>query len=70
MPCLQFYTEHGADGDPMKVKSSIETRRFFLNCIALFWGKLPAEQRKTATSEAGIKLVNALLSQVVFTLVI
>ncbi|CAA7399297.1 unnamed protein product [Spirodela intermedia] len=63
LSALEFYTQHDADGDPMKVTSSIETRKFFLNCIALFWGKLPAEQRKTATSETGIKLVNALLSQ-------
>ncbi|CAA6662885.1 unnamed protein product [Spirodela intermedia] len=46
-----------------KYKSSQDYPEFFLNCIALFWGKLPAEQRKTATSETGIKLVNALLSQ-------
>uniref|UniRef100_A0A1D1ZF51 Peroxisomal membrane protein PEX21 n=1 Tax=Anthurium amnicola TaxID=1678845 RepID=A0A1D1ZF51_9ARAE len=60
---LEFYTQLDVDGDPGKLASSIETRKFFLNCMALLCGRLHGEQLETVISESGAKLVNVIISQ-------
>ncbi|XP_078437173.1 ARM repeat superfamily protein isoform X2 [Wolffia australiana] len=63
LSALEFYAQHDTEGNPVKVQSSLETKKFFSNCIALLWGRLPVEERKSATSEIGIKIVTSMLSQ-------
>lgn len=61
MSAIQLYMQDESDDGP--TNTSIETRKFFLNCLSLLLGRLDGKQLETVIGEHGRQLVNILFSQ-------
>ncbi|XP_020526344.1 uncharacterized protein LOC18439992 isoform X1 [Amborella trichopoda] len=61
---LQLYTQQDeAEDYPGGKDSPVETRKFFLCCIALLWGRLNNERLELAMSKTGPEFLSILLAQ-------
>ncbi|XP_077253695.1 ARM repeat superfamily protein isoform X2 [Tasmannia lanceolata] len=60
---IQFYSKDNIDEHPGKKNGGVETKKFFLNCISLLWGRLDNKQLEIAMSESGQQISDLLLSQ-------
>nr|XP_029117568.1 uncharacterized protein LOC105034833 isoform X4 [Elaeis guineensis] len=59
----KYYTQNENDNDAGKSYGSIETRKFFLNCLCLLLGHLDGKQLEVVITEHGPQLLNLLFSQ-------
>lgn len=60
---IQFYTEDNAKDNLGNRDSCIETRKFFLNCLALLLGRLDNRRLENITSVYGLRMSNIIMSQ-------
>lgn len=61
---LQHYTQNDyQEEDPKKKQNGLETRTFFLVCMALLLGRLDSDNFETAVAEAGSQFLNLLFAQ-------
>lgn len=60
---IQFYTEDNAKDHMGNRDGCIETRKFFLNCLALLLGRLDHKRLENITSVYGLRMSNIIMSQ-------
>ncbi|GMH08179.1 hypothetical protein Nepgr_010019 [Nepenthes gracilis] len=60
---MQLCPDGGAKESVEHKDISIETRKFFLNCLALLLGRLDSKKLATIIAEDGVRISDALLSQ-------
>ncbi|KAG5386310.1 hypothetical protein IGI04_037780 [Brassica rapa subsp. trilocularis] len=60
---MQYYSESYPQGSSETKTGSIETQKFFLNCLCLLLGRFEGKKFETILSEFGMKLVPCLLHQ-------
>jgi hypothetical protein len=64
MAALQHYTQNDyQEEDPKKKRNGLETRTFFLACMALLLGRLDSDNFETAVAEVGSQFLNLLFAQ-------
>ncbi|CAH8362130.1 unnamed protein product [Eruca vesicaria subsp. sativa] len=63
MSGIKYYSESYTQGSSEIKAGSIETQKFFLNCLCLLLGRFEGEKFETILSEFGMKLVPCLLHQ-------
>lgn len=64
MAALQHYTQNDyQEEDPKKKRNGLETRTFFLACMALLLGRLDCGNFETAVAEVGSQFLNLLFAQ-------
>nr|VDC62886.1 unnamed protein product [Brassica rapa] len=63
MSGIKYYSESYPQGSSETKTGSIETQKFFLNCLCLLLGRFEGKKFETILSEFGMKLVPCLLHQ-------
>ncbi|XP_049934180.1 uncharacterized protein LOC116255757 isoform X3 [Nymphaea colorata] len=61
---MQIYVQEDGYGEQSDEASSVETRKFFLNCISLILGRLDSGEIELVVSENGPRILTVLFAQI------